>query len=251
MSDFKQVVPGHGNQRYRSRTKYWSGTDSKEQYNEYLTNLEKKDILETLGWVDAEIAYNYNSEGFRDTEFDCEIPSFIALGCSYTEGVGLYNEQTWVRQLDKLLGVKVWNLGVGASSLDTSFRILEYWINNLNVIGVFCQVPPKNRFEIFAHKEWHSFGPWTERGIPKWLGVEYYKIRMAFEENSLVNRQKNLLAMDQICKNHNVNFIYDCDATMNLLGQDHKARDLQHAGADAQKKLAENFYKQWRENNDS
>ena len=61
---------------------------------------------------------------------------------------------------------------------------------------------------------------------------------LLYNQNSELNRQKNLQAMQHICHKHNVPFYYDlledfADAAL--------ARDLLHCGADAHEKLANKF----------
>lgn len=194
--------------------------------------------LKYLGWLDPNvITYKYNSQGFRDAEFDQQSAG-IALGCSHTFGTGVPVDHAWPNQLQNLLGQKVWNLGVGGAALDTCHRLLEYWIENLNVKFVVCAVPPISRYEVFNNNNWSNILP----SMPletnmRWL-TGYQKNYLSYDQNSELNRRKNLQAMQHICNKYNIPFYYDLlkdfvDAAL--------ARDLQHCGTDAHKKLANKF----------
>jgi hypothetical protein len=229
------MTPRHFNQHFASTTQLWSGTDSEERFNRNCKIANKK--LKDLGWLDGKtLTYQYNSEGFRDDEFDQQ-PAGIALGCSHTEGVGVHSEHAWTSQLQHMLGQKVWNLGVGGSALDTCHRLLEYWIENLNVKFVVCAVPGISRYEVF-NNNWSNILPSIPLKINMHWLAGYQKNYLSYDQNSELNRRKNLQAMQHICNKYNIPFYYDLlkdfvDAAL--------ARDLQHCGTDAHKKLANKF----------
>ena len=89
--------------------------------------------VDTYSDIDLEIY-------IRDEEFD-DRPAGIALGCSYTEGVGVPEHTTWGNGLGRMLGMHMWNLGVGGGSLDTVFRVLEYWLPKLTPKFVAICIP--------------------------------------------------------------------------------------------------------------
>jgi hypothetical protein len=134
----------HGNWDLRSQTVNWSGSDHQNEFNKNCTNPDKFAKLVTLGFDSPEsISYTYNQHGFRSPEFD-QRPCGIALGCSFTEGVGIPVQHTWPSKLSKMLDVHVWNLGTGGSSIDTAFTFLEYYIDLLDPQFVTICVPPIN-----------------------------------------------------------------------------------------------------------
>lgn len=228
--------PGHFNQQYAGQTLEWSGTDSKETFESNLKVSDKFERLKLLGWLENNITYAYNSEGFRDIEFD-QRPAVMALGCSHTEGVGLTDDKTWPRQLENLIGQKVWNLGVGGSALDTCFRLLDYWIKHLNITAVCCAVPGISRFEVNENNSWSNILPANES--MDWI-AGWNKNYIAFEQNGIMNRRKNLLAMEHICSLHHVPFYYDL---LENFGDGANARDLLHCGPGPNTKLAATFDK--------
>jgi hypothetical protein len=231
------MAPTHFNQKFASTTQLWSGTDSEENFNANCAIEENYKKLKDLGWLDGEVlTYRYNSQGFRDEEFDQQ-PAGIALGCSHTQGVGIHAKQTWPQQLQHMLGQKIWNLGSGGAALDTCYRLLEYWIEHLNVKFVVCAVPGITRYEVFD-SNWSnilSMMP-IETDMP-WL-AGYQKNYLLYDQNSELNQRKNLQAMQYICNKYNIPFYYDL---MEDFVSMPLARDLMHCGADAQEKLANKF----------
>lgn len=240
------MTPSHFNQHFESTTQLWNGSDSKERFKQNLSNAESGLRLRQLGWCDDPVlTYTFNDEGFRDEEFDQQ-PAGLALGCSHTLGTGLHAHQSWPSQLQTLLGQKVWNLGVGGAAADTCVRLLDYWINNLNVQFVVCAVPDKVRYEIFVNNNWSTILP-SEQFQQNMFWLEaYHKRYLSYDQNSDQNRRKNLLAMQQICQNKNVPFYYHLLQGFNDAGL---ARDLMHCGPQPHYELAEKFYHTLKGNN--
>lgn len=212
--------------------------DQPELLREHLKDPVKAQKLESLGFLQPDrISYVYNRLGFRAEEFD-DRPAGIALGCSFTEGVGIPLEATWPAQLSNMLEQHVWNLGVGGSSADTAYNLIEHYIDRLNTKFVVMCVPPRDRFEFFR-----KFEPIRILGstfeIPP-LYKTFFMEWFATEENSLINRRKNVLAIKQLCTERGVPFyslIVESDFSL-----DAKARDLAHAGVDANQEFAKKMY---------
>jgi hypothetical protein len=239
-----QAIPGHCDQQYASTTQLWHRSDSESRYKQNCSDPERLRRLQRHGWYEChDLVYSFNSQGFRDDEFD-QRPAALALGCSFTQGEGIKVDQCWPRQLGNLLQKKVWNLGIGGTSLDTCYRLLEYWINHLNVDSVFCAVPPINRYEV-CHNGWQSFVPMDQGGaeVPDWL-KGYHKNYLSCDPNSQLNRSKNIRAMRDICTQHNVPFYFDYLDNYFAFPSSVSARDLMHQGPPHMVKLAEDFFAQ-------
>jgi hypothetical protein len=102
------------NESHSNRTVFFSSTDSKELY---LENKEK--FGPSWYYYETPIEYNYNSWGYRTKEFEELSDDYIlVMGCSFTEGVGLYQQDMWATKLGKELGKDVFNLGMGATGPD-------------------------------------------------------------------------------------------------------------------------------------
>jgi hypothetical protein len=227
--------PVHVNQQSANTVQTWISTDSADNFKLNCADLTRRAKLKQLDWLDSEFDYRFNNEGFRDENFDRR-PCAIALGCSHTQGVGLPEEKTWPKQLESLLGIKVWNLGVSGAALDTCFRLLEFWIQHLNAKYVFCAVPNLERYEVFSDGDWSSILPFTN--VLPWLHG-WHKNYLTWEQNSQLNRTKTLLAMQQICNQHSVTL--HCDFLTDFI-DGANARDLMHCGVDSNSELAKKFY---------
>jgi hypothetical protein len=223
----------------RSSTVFWSGCDHQHHYQSNLRDPKRYKELKDLGWVDTVIEYTYNSHGFRCEEFDSR-PSVLALGCSFTEGTGLPIEQTWPFYLSQMLGLHVWNLGSGGASIDTVFRMLDYYIKRLNVQHVFLLIPPGGRFEFQDSQNGFPIIQACNLGAH----VSFAKEWLTQTNNSTYNLRKTMLAIQQLCKNHKKPlFAHNCNQTELLDLKLNKmkifydmARDLMHRGP---------YYQQW------
>jgi len=233
------VKPNQFYQQFAGSTHDWMSTDSKELFEKNCANFSQRSRLEQFGWLTCPpITYQFNSEGFRDEEFDSR-PAGIALGCSHTQGIGTHVESTWPVQLGQLLEKKIWNLGVGGAALDTCYRLLEYWIQHLEVEFVVCMVPEISRFEIFNYY-WKTVLP--SESTVEWA-ESYQKNWILFEENSKLNQRKNLRAMQQICDQHHVPFFYDLEPFKNW-NDNSNARDLLHYGKNYHQLFARKMHEQ-------
>lgn len=102
---------------YKGKTIDWYQTDSLERYQ---SNLKYK----SDDWIyrNQKISYQFNSRGYREQEFD-QIDwanSIVIFGCSNVLGVGLALEHTIAKQLGRMSGRPVVNMGVGATSMEFS-----------------------------------------------------------------------------------------------------------------------------------
>ena len=144
--NWNDPIPYQFNFQYRNSIQLWSGTDSRVNFLKNLDDPEKNQLLKLLKWDTCEITYQYNSHGFRCTEFD-DRPCGIALGCSFTQGVGLPVTTTWPYLLSQLCGIHVWNLGSGGASIDTVFRIFDHYVTKLRPKFVCLLITPAERLE--------------------------------------------------------------------------------------------------------
>lgn len=240
----KDITKAHKNQCFANQTLHWLDLDSKELWQTNMADPKRRAQLEKFGFdrPDA-ITYQMNSHGFRCDNFDSR-PGFIALGCSFTCGIGLPVEQVWPTMVSQATGLVPWNLGIGAAGLDTCFRMLYNYIDLLQPRFVMLLAPDPDRFEIHAlgqpcmtmHNKTHSSATIDE----------IKKFWFSDEQNTNVNYTKNLLAMQQVCASRNVKFIIKRQHP-DLLGKKitrcewPSGRDLCHVGYLEQKSCATLF----------
>lgn len=228
--------PYHRWQSHGGQVLKWLGTDTQLLYDNNCRNPEQRAQLELAGWHPySDINYQLNSHGFRTDEFDSS-SRILALGCSHTQGVGLHQHQIWAEVLAAQLGKQVWNLGVGGGSLDTCFRLLEYWIEHLNVEAVLVLVPHVNRVEVVLNDaRVKSCGHWTTGDFMK----DFYRYWLDHSDNSHINRRKNVLAMQSICNQYKIPILFyypELEFSAGMSGKN--ARDLLHYGASLHLQLA-------------
>jgi hypothetical protein len=226
--------PKHANWS-NEKLEFWNGSDYEKLYQSNIKDPNNCALLEKYGWIDTTIEYRFNQQRFRADEFDNRNCG-LSLGCSFTRGIGLKEEQTWPSVLSKLSGLHFWNLGVGGGAMDTCTRLLDYYISKLKPRIVILLSPPKNRFEF------HDDGFWHIMGINAPNFQDFQKVYYAYDENSIINHRRNMLAMKQICAQHNTPFYsWECSNTNAFVSIEESdlARDLLHQGPIAQQRLAE------------
>lgn len=234
MSDFDLGLPHH-NYDERSKVLNWNGTDTRELFQKNYADPGQKEKLESLGWLEPNcISYKFNSFGFRDEEFDSR-PCGIAIGCSHTQGVGLPESAAWPRVLSNLVGTHIWNLGVGGSSIDTAFRLLDRWLPILMPKFVVLCIPPESRIEVF---DYHNPATLLPNYQPKHL-APFYKVWASSNANPTLLKRKNLLAMQYLCDQAKVPFL-QLDHT--VLPPGGYARDLMHYGVNSHCEFAKQMY---------
>jgi len=110
----------------------FDGTYSERQYLEFLEKIRVLNISPT-DWPYYELEndfYTYNSMGYRTYEFSTvEDRKFdIAIGCSFTEGIGVRRTEMWTHHLENKLNTKILNLGKGGSSAKYVKHTLFSWV---------------------------------------------------------------------------------------------------------------------------
>jgi len=237
--------PWHAGIYHQNKTLYWMPSDTQEIFEESLKDPAKHKYLEQQGWLDRlAIQYKINSNGFRCDEFESDSDCLVALGCSFTVGIGLPENQTWPWLLGQFLNLKVYNLAWGGNSADACFRMAQYWIPKLKPRLVCMLTPPAGRIELLT-----ASGPWPPAEnilptnntiIPDLNNSVYLKHWFGNSLNSQVNIDKNKLAVEMIAKNNNADYIvFDVDSEEStrphLYGY---ARDFLHVSGKGQSNLA-------------
>jgi len=242
--EFNYLSPNYYTTRPRGTTLYFHGSDTRKLWENNLKDPDNYKFFEENGWSDEHaISYTFNTHGFRCEEFDFR-ESWLALGCSFTEGIGLAIDDVWPSILATHLNKHIWNLGIGGSSLDTCFRNLDYYIDKLNIQGVFLLQPPHHRFELFFNKVLKIYVP-NDQGPHNSI----FKIWYSDQNNAKFNAQKNILAMDKMCSDRNIRFITRPNIDVYHGTSVKRARDLMHNGKTEHIHLANLFYEDYKNGN--
>jgi hypothetical protein len=246
------TAPWHFGTYHANTMQEWLPTDTKENFDRLMQDPAHQKYFGELGWDKPEaITYKINSEGFRCDEFD-DTPCMIALGCSFTLGIGLPIESIWPTLLGNELGVRVVNLAWGGNSSDTCFRLLEYWLPRQQPKIVAMLAPPSNRIEIMLADNQYKLPadvimPETNSALFNHNDT-FIRHWYLNDENTRLNQLKNCLAIQQLCVQHNVPCVIE-------RAQDHMtmsreeigyARDHMHGGPVIHKRIAEKMLNDWR-----
>jgi hypothetical protein len=234
---YNQDGPNHFNTQFRNQTKFWSSTDSEPAFNKHIADPEAKKQLTEIGWNSrTAITYTYNNHGFRAEAFDNRSCG-LALGCSFTEGVGLPVEHTWPSVLSKLTSLHFWNLGVSGQSGDTVFRLLDYYLPKFNPKAVCVLMPASTRFEYCNMHGKYDGNLAHNLDIAHSL---FFKEWFSQDENSMIKARKNLLAIERLCDVAGVPLIVKNSSEITTyFYQYDSARDLSHPGTISNRMIAE------------
>jgi hypothetical protein len=175
----------------------------------------------------------------------------IALGCSFTIGIGLPLESIWPTLLGQKLNLDVANLAWGGNSADTCFRLAEYWIPVLKPKLVAMLAPPPARLELLIDRANNPILPPAEVFLPNSETQTFDANRNDFlkhwflvEENHRINQTKNCLAIKQLCYEHHIPCVIESALSHMHWSRDEigYARDFMHGGPKIHKIIAEKMY---------
>ena len=223
-------------------------TDTKESFEKLCQVPEYREYFRQQGWLEpGAITYKINSYGFRCDEFD-DRDCMLALGCSFTIGIGLPVESIWPQIVGRQLGLVPYTMAWGGTSADTCFRLAEYWIPQLMPKAVFMLSPPPSRFELIR-----ASGVPIENYMPQSESLSasevdsFLKHWHTMDENSRLNQKKNKLAIQAMCAEHSIPcFMYDAfDHMAKSREEIGYARDRMHGGPGGHQRLAERMLDDW------
>jgi hypothetical protein len=228
---------------YANKTLDWLPMDTKELYEKNLK--ENYESLKQNNWIDKSFTYKFNSHGFRCEEFTAE-PTMMFLGCSFTCGTGLPIESIWPELVSKKLNMRCANLGQSGGSNDSSFRLCHGWIDIIKPQIVVLLNPPGIRLEIIdAVVMRHLYPTWIRNTSTAYK--DFLKDWIRDDNNNYFNKLKNSLAIENLCKERNIKFVFlegeeltkiQIDLSKEL-GYLDRARDLAHRGILSNKNFAE------------
>ena len=178
---------------------------------------------------DGSISYIFDKYGFR-SEIDPRDADILCLGCSFTFGIGVEEENTWPSMLGKMAGVVAFNFGVCSGSVETCYRLLKVWLgNNMNTDTVCILMPPLTRREVlYSNGAWQNVTGNIEAHVTE---------SFLSPHDQWIQQQRTLDAIKHVCKDVNLQIIYSDD--VDFLDY---ARDNVHPGPVTQEKIAGGFF---------
>jgi len=238
-------TPIHQGLDFAGQLLEWLPTDTEANYKKNLQNPEFAAIAQEHGWTQYQpITYNINSCGFRGKEFDAAVKNIVTLGCSFTIGIGLREQETWPCLLGSRLGLHVHNIAWGGWSADTLFRMAQYWIPKLNPDIVVVLIPNAARIElVIGNEQYKDIIPSDSATHDNYLQNWFTN-----QQNHKLNRLKNTLAIEMICKRAGIKFMCYPQDTEKFGGRlltnpKNVARDNLHCGAESHVNFVEKILK--------
>lgn len=244
---------GHAGQTYD-----WLPSDTEEVFQKLMQDPDYRQYAESQNWHrPGAISYRINSEGFRGAEFD-QGPFLLTLGCSFTIGIGLAEQDIWPTLVANALGMKSANIAWGGIAADTCIRLAAYWIPKLQPAAVIMLTPPRDRYEIFLDEQYAKQNMMSiypvevmmpQSQVSVFSKDEHCKHWWLNDNNSLFNRYRNEMTLRQICAENSAPcLIYD---SLWAFGRSREevgfARDYLHAGAQGHQMLADRIISDWNE----
>ena len=174
------------------------------------------------------VEYKFNDYGYR-ASFDYEplldSEKIVCIGCSFTEGVGLYENETWPYILSQKIGLPYLNLGLAGGSQGYVMWQIMNVIKNIQSKNIFVLSPPSGRVFELTDTTFENKQSWDIE-TPNTTYSNLYNL--------------NDFIVSTICKNYNITHINCLE-----FGDDNvwnKARDNQHFGESYHQKIAKEFY---------
>jgi hypothetical protein len=229
----------HNYSRLAGKTVLWDTSDSEKTFLQNSQDPMARARLESLGWLDRQIKYRFNLEGFRTTEFDHNF-DVVCFGCSFTMGTGVPEEHSWPSQLQAMSGLAVANLGHAGSSNDTVFRYAEHYLPRLSPKFAVWLQTDMHRLELIDDAMSVNLNILAGDTKNPCANDYFMKIWFSSEINQRLNLKKNTLAFEHLCNSMNVTPVVLLRDSIGPLRPwpDGLARDLMHPGAEAYKQIA-------------
>jgi len=189
------------------KTVTWTPSDSEELFEQNMADPKQRARLLSNGWTRDNVSYTFNQYGFRSEDFvtNSVNDSVLFLGCSLTAGIGVDLESSWAYKVASSLGLRCYNLGVGASSADTCFRLAHHWIPRLRPKYVMMLTPSNTRMEMMLENELVNLMPNMSEYIENhYEGMlnGFYNGWLSHPANSEMNRLKNVMGVQTICNSN-------------------------------------------------
>jgi hypothetical protein len=226
----------------------WYPLDTEEKFI-YNLNHNYEKLLEN-NWIDKKINYCINKYGFRSTMFN-KSSDALFFGCSNSFGIGLPEDYIWTTMIKNELNISGYNLSVPGGSMDSIFRLSNYWIEKLKPKFIFILEPDPSRKEYILKNELFHLvpkPPKNEKDTASKNLREIYESQIVSDSEVKINYIKNRLSIESLCKYRHIKLIslssFEHFYTFNgkML-----ARDLLHLGRDYHVNITQKFIEKFNE----
>ena len=203
--------------------------------------------------------YTYNELGFRGDSINKEGFKIMSIGCSYTEGIGVNDWETWPHYFSKMItnGVDL-NFGFGGRSNDYICRCLMTYYDTINPDLVILTYTHSHRREYYTDK--NTVEPFMPTSV--WGYMEEDKLGKIIHRNLVeiqnknedtINWYKNHLLIKYFLESKKCNWIWtgpdvsiECNDKNRFNGDFEKvedwAVDRMHQGPKTNKSYANNLF---------
>lgn len=217
-----------------------------QSFNYIETDSEERQRLNVKSHPDRQdywlrtIEYRFNSQGFRGPEWTSP-GGCMALGCSYTLGIGVREEETFADIVSKRLGLECYNLGQGGGSLDTVFYLASTYLPVLKPRLIIVCKPNNLRFDLIKNSgRILQLTPYTITNNHDLKPFQNYYITWCGSLSRNLLEQKNTLALLQLAAEYGSKIIIKTSVDLdNCAAQFLPGRDNSHPGPGAHLAFAE------------
>jgi hypothetical protein len=229
------MIPAlHNYSHLAGKTTQWDTSDNLQQYHKNLQDPVRKQQLINAGYDDQCISYQFNSHGFRTSEFDQKF-DIVCFGCSFTMGTGVRREHTWPNQLSQATNFSVANLGHAGSSNDTAFRLADHYLKFLLPRWAVWLQTDQHRLEIIDEDRDVALNILSTDSDNWYADNPFVKTWMSSDINQSLNLKKNTGAFENLCRALN---IVPVVVTRSQMIYNDFGRDLSHPGQRSYKELS-------------
>jgi hypothetical protein len=223
-----------------NKTVLWDTSDNETTYLKNLSDLRSKLQLKEFGYIDAAITYQFNSQGFRTSEFGQSIDA-VCFGCSFTMGTGLFEQHTWPAQFTTITGLHTTNLAHAGSSNDTVLRMALHYLPILKPKYALWLQTDRHRLELLDDQSNLCVNLMaSDQSNNFYYQDNFVKQWFASDSNQLIHLEKNTRAFKHLCNELDIMCVV---LSRNTVVQFDLARDLTHPGTKSNRALAEKFAK--------
>lgn len=201
---------------------------------EYIINelpILKNRINQTITKYDCDesglVEYKFNDFGYRASINYRDLlkkPKIVCIGCSFTEGVGLNENEIWPFLLAEKIGLPFFNLGITNGSHGYIGWQIKNVLEKIQSNNIFVLNPPPGRIFELRDDSFDNIQSWNYEKPGKSYG-RLYKL--------------NEFMLEAVCKKYNIVYLNSTDYGDNW----EKAKDGQHYGIEYHKMITNEFLK--------